>query len=124
PTTAEHVSAGLGRKIRYILDGGPAAVGLESTIVDLREPKRPRLLRPGAISRQQIEIVLRQKLSSAGKRSSSMREPLPAPGLLARHYSPRTPLILHKKISRGRSIQSRETEAWLFFKQPRGLVSL
>src|SRR5581483_12378059 len=39
PTTAEHVSAGLGRKIRYILDGGPAAVGLESTIVDLREPK-------------------------------------------------------------------------------------
>ena len=58
PTTAEHVRQGLGRKINHILDGGPARVGLESTIVDLRDPRRPRLLRPGGISRQELERAL------------------------------------------------------------------
>src|SRR5882724_6512531 len=46
PTTAIHVQQGLGRKISHILDGGPARIGLESTIVDLRDPRKPRLLRP------------------------------------------------------------------------------
>jgi L-threonylcarbamoyladenylate synthase len=121
PTTAEHVRAGLGRKIRFILDGGPTTIGLESTIVDVRDPRRPRLLRPGAISREQIEAVLGQKLFSAGKRPRS-KAPLPAPGLLARHYSPRTPLVLHKKISAALAAKSGAAEAWLFFAQPRGLT--
>ncbi|HXA13915.1 MAG TPA: L-threonylcarbamoyladenylate synthase, partial [Opitutaceae bacterium] len=120
PTTAEHVRAGLGRKIRFILDGGPAAVGLESTIVDVRDPRRPRLLRPGSISREQIEAALGQKLHPGGKRAQA-GAPLPAPGLLARHYSPRTPLVLHKKNSPGAATKSKATEAWLFFAQPRGL---
>jgi L-threonylcarbamoyladenylate synthase len=121
PTTAGHVRAGLGRKIRFILDGGPTAIGLESTIVDVRDPRRPRLLRPGAISREQIEAVLGQKLPAAGPRPRA-GSPLPAPGLLARHYSPRTPLVLHQKISAGLAAQSRAAEAWLFFAQPRGLA--
>ncbi len=121
PTTAEHVRAGLGRNIRFILDGGPTMIGLESTIVDVRDPRRPRLLRPGAISREQIETVLGQKLLSAGKRTRT-RAPLPAPGLLARHYSPRTPLVLHQKISRSLVAKSGATEAWLFFAQPSGLA--
>mgnify|MGYP003348533482 FL=1 len=58
PTAAEHVRAGLGQKVRVILDGGPCAVGLESTIVDLRDPAKPRLLRPGAVTRAQLERVL------------------------------------------------------------------
>jgi L-threonylcarbamoyladenylate synthase len=120
PTTAGHVRTGLGREIRFILDGGPTTIGLESTIVDVRDPRRPRLLRPGAISRAQIEAVLGQKLFSAGKHPRP-RTPLPAPGLLARHYSPRTPLVLHKKIPAGRAAKSSAAEAWLFFAQPRGL---
>jgi L-threonylcarbamoyladenylate synthase len=121
PTTAGHVRAGLGRKIRFILDGGPTAIGLESTIVDVRDPRRPRLLRPGAISREQIEASLGQKLFSAGKRGQTNAPP-PAPGLLARHYSPRTPLVLHKKIPSGLAAKSGMDEAWLFFAQPRGLA--
>src|SRR5690606_39934533 len=50
PTAAEHVRKSLGGKIAYILDGGPARIGLESTILDLRDPRRPVLLRPGAIA--------------------------------------------------------------------------
>ena len=57
PTTAEHVQRHLGRRIRHILDGGPSRVGVESTIVDLRDPAHPRLLRPGQITRAQIEQV-------------------------------------------------------------------
>jgi L-threonylcarbamoyladenylate synthase len=121
PTTAGHVRAGLGRKIRFILDGGPTTIGLESTIVDVRDPRRPRLLRPGAISREQIEAALGQKLFSAIKRPRP-GAPLPAPGLLARHYSPRTPLVLHKKIPAGLAAKSSLAEAWLFFAQPRGLA--
>jgi L-threonylcarbamoyladenylate synthase len=120
PTTAGHVRAGLGQKIRFILDGGSTTIGLESTIVDVRDPRRPRLLRPGSISREQIEAVLGQKLLSSGQRARP-KTPLPAPGLLARHYSPRTPLILHKKISTALAAKSGATEAWLFFAQPRGL---
>ncbi len=48
--------------------------------------------------------------------------PLPAPGLLARHYSPRTPLVLHKKNSARLAAKSGTEEAWLFFAQPRGLT--
>ncbi|HVX63355.1 MAG TPA: L-threonylcarbamoyladenylate synthase, partial [Pirellulales bacterium] len=43
PTTAEHVADGLGRRIRFILDGGPTPIGLESTIVDLRDENRPKI---------------------------------------------------------------------------------
>jgi len=101
PTTAEHVRDGLGRRIRYILDGGAAPIGLESTIVDLREPGRPRLLRPGAITRQQLETALGRKIRPASGRSP--RQPglaQVAPGMLPRHYSPRTPVSLHRKIDR------------------------
>lgn len=120
PTTAEHVRAGLGKKIRFILDGGPAAVGLESTIVDLRDPRRPRLLRPGIISRQQIETVIGKKLSPVTARNAAPRAALPAPGLLDRHYSPRTSLVLHKKISGGQAAKGEAAEAWLFFARPPG----
>jgi L-threonylcarbamoyladenylate synthase len=91
PTTAEHVRSGLGRRIGHILDGGPARVGLESTIVDLRDPKAPRLLRPGMITRRQIEKVLRCKLAGLSGRSAKPGAAQIAPGQLARHYSPARP---------------------------------
>ena len=100
PTTASHVLEGLGLKIGYILDGGPSRVGLESTILDLRDARRPRLLRPGAITRRELEHTLRQKVAVwPPRRASSTRAQL-APGLLRRHYSPRTPVILHRRLGR------------------------
>ena len=54
PTTAEHVRQSLGDRVDYILDGGPCSVGIESTVLSLAGD-RPVLLRPGGISRQQIE---------------------------------------------------------------------
>ena len=122
PTTAEHVRTGLGKKIRHILDGGPAAIGLESTIVDLRDPARPRLLRPGAITRAQLEQVLGCRVPT-GK---SARQPAPgaqlAPGLLTQHYSPRTPVTLHARIALKQVRASPANEAWLFLAKPRGLT--
>ncbi len=89
PTTAEHVREGLGDRVDYILDGGPCAVGIESTVLSLAE-EVPVLLRPGGISRPQIEAVIgpvAQRTRAAGEAHSS-------PGMHPRHYSPRTKLLL------------------------------
>lgn len=118
PTTAAHVRASLGTRIRYILDGGAAEIGLESTILDLREERRPRVLRPGAITRQAIERVLRRKvvvLRSTTKVIAST--PQIAPGLLDRHYSPRTPVILHRAIKHF----PQADEAYVCLRRPAGL---
>jgi L-threonylcarbamoyladenylate synthase len=84
PTTAEHVIEELGDWLQIpgdlVLDGGPSSVGVESTIVDCTG-ERPRLLRPGAISRHVIESVTGLAL---GESDGSIR----ASGTLASHYSP------------------------------------
>ena len=89
PTTAEHVRQGLGARVDYVLDGGPCAVGIESTVLSLAG-EVPVLLRPGGISRQQIEALIgsvkRSELAPDGSHSS--------PGMHPRHYSPRTPMVL------------------------------
>jgi L-threonylcarbamoyladenylate synthase len=114
PTRAEHVRDGLGAAIDYILDGGPSDIGLESTILDLRDARRPRLLRPGAVTRIQLEKVLRKKIRVPLRRNTTKVQL--APGMLARHYSPRIPLTLHAAI--GRTNES--NEAYVFFRQPPG----
>ncbi|MEO7412866.1 MAG: L-threonylcarbamoyladenylate synthase [Opitutaceae bacterium] len=117
PTTAAHVQEGLGEKIAHILDGGPSQIGLESTIVDLRDPQRPRLLRAGAITHHQLEQTLGMKVvrpRAATHRDSTSAAQL-APGLLSRHYSPRTLLVLHETLGApGANLQ----EAWLFLRKP------
>jgi L-threonylcarbamoyladenylate synthase len=113
PTTAEHVRQGLGGKIAHILDGGPARVGLESTIVDLRDPRRPRLLRPGAISRGELERALGQPVSVPRSRARA-RAAQVAPGQLTRHYSPHTPIVLHPRLTAGMARDGGKDEAWLF----------
>jgi L-threonylcarbamoyladenylate synthase len=92
PTRAEHVLEDLGSRIDLVLDGGPAEVGLESTIVDL-SGSEPRLLRPGGLSAEAIEAVIGQALLPPPDRGQQAR-PQPAPGLLDLHYAPRTPLTL------------------------------
>ena len=90
PTTAQHVREGLGKRVDYILDGGPCTVGIESTVLSLAEPI-PVLLRPGGISRQQIEAVIGAISQVSGAPAASAH---PAPGMHPRHYSPRTRLLL------------------------------
>ena len=119
PTTAEHVRAGLGRRIGHILDGGACSVGVESTIVDLRDPARPALLRPGAISRAQLSAVLGVPVV-AGSPVGSARRAQVAPGQLARHYSPRTPATLHPRLDPAAAATGPADEAWLFLARPAG----
>jgi len=118
PTTAEHVRAGLGGRIRHILDGGPCAFGLESTIVDLRDPRKPSLLRPGALAREAIEAVLGRRLLVPATRSGGVRAKVVAPGQLTRHYSPRTPLALHATLPAAAAIARRPDEAFVFLARP------
>lgn len=102
PTTAEHVRENLGRRIDYILDGGPCSIGLESTILDLRDPDEPTLLRPGAITRDELAAALGRRIRTAppqAKQRASLHAQL-APGMLARHYSPHTPVVLHERLPR------------------------
>jgi L-threonylcarbamoyladenylate synthase len=88
PTTAEHVAEGLGDRVDLILDGGPCRVGVESTVLSLvSEP--PLILRPGGVSREDLEEALGRGLEV---RTSSSR-PL-SPGQLDRHYATKTPLRL------------------------------
>ncbi len=90
PTTARHVADQLGNRIDIILDGGPCRVGLESTVVDCCEAV-PRLLRPGGTTLEAIEGLIGPiKLQTQSSDGSAA----PAPGMLERHYSPRTPLTL------------------------------
>jgi len=86
PTTAEHVREEFGSDL-FILDGGACEVGLESTIVDVSRGE-PVLLRPGAISRDDIREVL-------GKTPRDRDAAAPrASGTLAAHYAPRTALAI------------------------------
>ncbi|HUJ44492.1 MAG TPA: L-threonylcarbamoyladenylate synthase [Opitutaceae bacterium] len=117
PTTAAHVREELGQAIAHILDGGPCRHGLESTIVDVRDPQKPVLLRPGVITAAQLEHVLGVpvRLLASPRRG---RTPVLAPGLLARHYSPRQPLVLHRRITAAMVAQVGGDEAWLCFRAP------
>lgn len=86
PTSAAHVREGLGAAVALVLDGGPCPVGLESSVLDLSD-EYPRLLRPGAVTRADLE-PLTGPLLDAGV------GPLRSPGLLTSHYAPRLPLRL------------------------------
>lgn len=87
PTTVDHVLDELGGRIAAVLDGGPCRVGIESTVIDLSEPT-PALLRPGGVTREQLEAVL-GLLTDTGN-SGALR----SPGMLERHYAPVRPLRL------------------------------
>jgi L-threonylcarbamoyladenylate synthase len=95
PTRAEHVRAGLDGRIDLILDGGPTPNGIESTVLDLTKG-RPVLLRPGPISVADLEAVVGPVVRW---NRSAPAGPLPSPGLLPRHYAPRTPVELHPAAS-------------------------
>lgn len=87
PTSAQHVREDLGSDVDLVLEGGATEVGIESTIVDFSSGS-PVLLRPGHISRAELEKVLGNVVEE--KRAASPRHS----GGLARHYAPKTPARL------------------------------
>jgi L-threonylcarbamoyladenylate synthase len=93
PTTAQHVLSDLRGRIDLLLDGGPSPVGLESTIVACIG--EPRLLRPGGLPRADIERVLGHPLADSLPSAETSDQAPIAPGQLASHYAPRTPLRLN-----------------------------
>jgi L-threonylcarbamoyladenylate synthase len=92
PTSAAHVQSDLTGRIDLIVDGGPVEVGVESTIVGCFET--PMLLRPGGLPREAIERALGCRLASVPEAMAGEAAAPLAPGMLASHYAPRTPVRL------------------------------
>jgi L-threonylcarbamoyladenylate synthase len=90
PTSAAHVLKALQGQVDLILDAGPTPGGLESTVIDVTR-ERPVLLRPGLISRGQIEEVV-GAIDDASGVVESTPAARPSPGMLERHYAPRAKL--------------------------------
>ena len=99
PTEASHVFEDLGGRIEGILEDGAVGIGVESTIVDLSE-NCPTLLRPGAITPEDLEELLGEKVAIdptlLGKSMAEGFTPK-APGMKYRHYAPKAEMILFKK---------------------------
>ena len=89
PTNARHVLKQLGNKISLIVDGGQSQVGIESTVLDL-SASPPRVLRPGMIQPEALLAVTGELGLGLGPASDTLK----SPGLLRRHYAPRSRLIL------------------------------
>lgn len=97
PTTAAHVLDDLDGRIDMVLDGGPTAHGVESTVLEVRNSGAV-VYRPGAVSIEElqslvgsVEMYLPQAATTSSK---SLPESLPSPGVGIRHYAPRARLVL------------------------------
>nr|WP_298682282.1 L-threonylcarbamoyladenylate synthase [uncultured Dongia sp.] len=93
PTTAQHVEEGLGDKLAMILDGGPCAIGVESTVISLLD-ETPSLLRPGGITAEEIAAVLGSAVTLAPA-VGDIDAGLHGPGRLLSHYAPDRPVRLN-----------------------------
>lgn len=99
PTSAEHVIAELDGRVAAVIDAGACAVGIESTVLDLTGA--PTLLRPGAVTAEQLAAIV-------GPLSAPSGDTVRSPGMMARHYAPSRPLRLN-------ATSARPGEAWLGF---------
>ena len=115
PTTAQHVRDELGGAVDLVLDGGPCAVGIESTVLDL-SGNRPKILRPGTVTRKQIEFIVGPVDVASGTADVSV--PAVSPGQHAVHYAPRTPAYRFDTPQRG-LIQVETPEG-----KPNGLIAV
>lgn len=108
PTTAEHVADDLGDQLDLILDGGPSTIGLESTILSLVE-ECPTILRPGSITQSEIENLLNEVVNLDPPNASDLK----APGMMAVHYSPTTPLYFIEELKQT-SLLEQKNQRWGF----------
>src|SRR5262249_880132 len=105
PTRADHVLADLDGRIDLVLDSGPTAFGLESTVLDLTGHP-PRLLRPGPIEVTELEAALGGPLAMPEAGASSDRPT--SPGQMSVHYAPRTPAFRvdsFEELGEGRDLE-------------------
>jgi L-threonylcarbamoyladenylate synthase len=92
PTRAENVERAIAAKAEMILDGGPCQIGLESTVLDCTE-EVPRILRPGGVTRAQIQAALGYPLGEVPATDERR-----SPGMYSRHYAPQTPMVLVAEV--------------------------
>ena len=93
PTRAQHVIDDLGERVDLILDGGPTPMGVESTVLDLTQSP-PAILRPGGVSREELENVLGRVALGANVSDEVAATGLAAPGMTVKHYAPRARIEL------------------------------
>lgn len=103
PTTAGHVVKTLGDRVDFIVDGGPCAVGVESTVIDMTY-ETPALLRPGGMPVERIREIIGEVLTPKKKGG-----PIASPGQLASHYAPHTKLYLYDRGALPGAIQGEMT---------------
>ena len=108
PTSAEHVLAMLGDKVKIILDGGPTQIGLESTVLDICNGQ-PRILRPGGVPKEAIESLI-----GPLAKNQALDDTVISPGMMKSHYAPRASLEVYDLESLIK-IPIEKTSAFLFF---------
>lgn len=116
PTTSEHVRKQLGDKIPYILEGGSCSRGIESTIIGF-ENNKPILYRVGAISKEEIQKCI-GILEIKNTASASPQ----APGMINKHYSPKTKFIVSDDISKSIEENKNCNAGFLLFKNENQLL--
>ena len=94
PTSAAHVAEGLAGRLALVLDGGPCAIGLESTVVDATGT-RPVLLRPGGVTLEALEQVAGPVITPENITAGRDSDAPSSPGQLASHYAPALPVRLN-----------------------------
>jgi len=100
PTEAAHVAASLGARVPLILDGGPCAVGLESTVLDLSDAQAA-ILRPGAVTVQDLTPLIGEVAEAVASPESAESGGLKGPGMLSSHYAPGHPVRLNASEAAG-----------------------
>jgi len=96
PTKARDVYDEFKRKLKLIIDGGECEIGIESTVIDLTS--KPRILRPGLISKDFIKKILQKNVKISFKNKK-----IQSPGMMKKHYSPGIPIKINQKKHDGRS---------------------
>jgi L-threonylcarbamoyladenylate synthase len=120
PTLAAHVVKQLGEAVDFVLDGGPADAGIESTVVDVRG-EAPVVLRPGAADLARLRAITPAlTVATAADRTSRDPDLRASPGMAARHYAPRASLELAPTWEGARA----RAEALAAGGRPVGLVAL
>ena len=89
PTDFESVFGDMNNKIEMILDGGSVEVGIESTVIDITNPKKILMLRPGGMPREILEDTLKTRLEVPDSQSKKR-----SPGTRYRHYAPNIPVLI------------------------------
>ena len=90
PVRASDVYDEFQKKIKLIIDGGDAKIGIESTVIDLTDV--PKILRPGIIDKRAIEKILKLKIKKNIKNKK-----IKSPGMMKKHYSPGIPVYINQK---------------------------